>query len=820
MKPSRKSMRALWCILVLLSAAACSAEKSDWKAANNHPSTLAFEQFLAKYPNGRFSDAAGQKLEELRFRDTAGFNTLDSYQSFLKQYPSGRFTEQARQAIDALDWGTAQKEGSAQAWQKYLSAHSTGGHSGEATARLDAIATARAPEFRSVQTIAVSIRLTFTDEVKDVVIGFEPVLEEFFQYIGVRKSSPGSPADATITVASEAQPLSENYSPFGAPFGGTTCYTGALVSGTVALGAAGKKKMVETFTGEIPCPSTIAAGSQPNPSDAPFEEAMEDGFPRQAALLLARAFGFRPLIDALSSGSDRVAQASVAALERGGDSAQTLLAEALSSSNPKVQIGAAKALRGHNNPGAVGLLVSCLEKDGEENKTLRETAAASLSKLGAIALPSLELSCKDARPSVREASVRALGGIRTAKSMSLLTAFLDDSAKSVKLAAIDALGEHRSLAAVTLLIDRLGGPADETREAYLAAVEKSTPPESTDLTQEELNPDFSWTGGLAARLIQVFPLLESRPALQENLRGVLSRIGEPAVMPLIQALKSDKVSVRQSAADVLGRIADDRALRPLDASAKDPEKPVRLAAAKALSSFTDARVVQPLARLLLDQESEIRAQALTGLRAATGASDSTAEFQRALSSPEALRALVTAMDIPDASKETDRDAASEILGKIGKPAGEALTACLKSPNQFLREGAVSALGTTQDERGFAALIALSGEPGVQADNAMMTKIYSALGASKNRKALDVLTQGLAKDQDQGRRSAAAAALGELGDIRAVDPLVGALDTGRTPLDTTIQEAISKLTNFTPEADEFDWKSWWAQNRRRFGLKLP
>ncbi len=820
MKSSRKSLWALWCVLVLLSTAACSVEKSDWKAANNHPSAQAFEQFLTKYPNGPFSDAAGQKLEELRYRDAAGFNTLDSYQSFLKQYPSGRFAEQARQAIDALDWGTAQKEGSALAWQKYLSAHSTGGHSGEAKAFLDAITSARSPEFKNVQTVAIIVHLTFTEEVKDVVIGFEPVLEEFFPYFGVRKSEPGSQADAAITVVSEAQPLSENYAPVGIPFGGTAYYTGAAVSGNVVVNAAGKKRLEEDFTGEVPCPSTTS-GSQPNPSDAPFEEAMEDGFPRQAALVLARAFGFRPMIDALSSGSDRVAKASVAALERGGDAAQTLLAEALSRSNPKVQLLAAEALRGHRNPGAVGLLISCLEKDGEENKALRETAAESLAKLGAVGVPSLELSCKDIRPSVREAAARALGGIRTTKSMSLLAALLDDSAKPVVSAAIDALGEHRSLAAITLLIDRLGGPADDTREAYVAAVEKSAPPESGAIAPEELNPDFSWTGGLVTRLIQIIPLLESRPALLDKMCGVLNRIGDPAIVPLIQALKSERVSVRQSAVDVLGRIGDDMALRPLDASANDPEKSVRLAVAKALSSsFADARAVQTLARLLLDKESDIRELALTGLKSAAAASDSTAEFQHFLSSSETLRALVAAMDIPDASKAADRDAASEILGKVGKSAVEALTACLKSQNRFLREGAVSALGTTRDERAVAALLALAGESGAQADNAMMTKIYAALGASKNRKALDVLTQGLAKDQDQGRRSAAAAALGELGDIRAVDSLIAALDAGKTALDTTIQEAIQKLTDFTPEGDGFDWKAWWAQNRRRFGLKRP
>jgi len=63
----------------------------------------------------------------------------------------------------------------------------------------------------------------------------------------------------------------------------------------------------------------------------------------------------------------------------------------------------------------------------------------------------------------------------------------------------------------------------------------------------------------------------------------LGRIGEPAVEPLIEALKKDK-EVRKAAAWALGEIGDARAVEPLiEALKKDKE--VREAAAEALNSI-------------------------------------------------------------------------------------------------------------------------------------------------------------------------------------------------------------------------------------------
>ncbi|MCD6215119.1 MAG: HEAT repeat domain-containing protein, partial [Candidatus Desulfofervidus sp.] len=65
----------------------------------------------------------------------------------------------------------------------------------------------------------------------------------------------------------------------------------------------------------------------------------------------------------------------------------------------------------------------------------------------------------------------------------------------------------------------------------------------------------------------------------------LVNIGEPAVEPLIQALKDEYSDVREEAARALGRIGDKRAVEPLINALKDEDSDVRMEAAEALDQM-------------------------------------------------------------------------------------------------------------------------------------------------------------------------------------------------------------------------------------------
>ena len=86
------------------------------------------------------------------------------------------------------------------------------------------------------------------------------------------------------------------------------------------------------------------------------------------------------------------------------------------------------------------------------------------------------------------------------------------------------------------------------------------------------------------------------------------KMGEPAVEPLIQLLKDEDSTLQGLAADALGRIGDVRAVEPLIQLLKDEDSTVQGLAADALGRIGDARAIEPLARALHDETNNSHAR--------------------------------------------------------------------------------------------------------------------------------------------------------------------------------------------------------------------
>lgn len=803
--------------LVLLLGVACSPEKREWEAAGKNPSEYSYQSFLTKYPQGRHASAAKQKIEEFQFKAAEASNTREMFEAFLAQYPEGALAQAARERLDDLAWREVSESGTVDALEGYIAAHPQSRHRDEARARIDSVFASRPPELRAVRTIGFTLRQSFDEEVTGVTIGFEDVLAGLFPYFGVRKAGPEEQEDVTLNIVSQAEAYGASYSQFG--FGsGTYYYTGASVSGSAVLQLPGKTTVREEFEGSVPVPHTISGGAT-EASGAPYAEAMRDDFPMKAARLLARAFGYAPLIAGLGSRDSAVSRASLEALKSGGTAAFELLLGALESSEMSVRVGAAEGLQGHKNTQAIAALVGVLGKAAGNASELRNAAADSLSAMGATAVPALAEASKDAAPAVREAVARALGGIRAEQSRTLLVGLLGDAEASVRGAAITALGEHRSRAAVVVLIDRLAGAAEDVRPIILSSLDRSLaqPTESGD-EEESSVPSLDWDADLASRLVKTAPAMTGSAASRDRFTQLVSQVGDPALNSVVAVLKDENPKLRAWAAEVLGKIASSSAIRPLARAAADSDQNVRLEVAKALATLWETGTVEPLSRLLLDPAPEIRGQAIRGLKNAVDNSESPAELRRYLSSPPAIQALIEALAKSGPNRAEDRDAAAAVLGSIGRPAVESLISVLKSSDPFVREGAVAALGDTRDDGAVAALLAYGKDPEVQKSDDTVAQVYRALGAARNVKALEFLVAGL-KGTAGSRMSAAIEGLQALGNIRAVDALVAAMTPENESAYSEIDTALRELTQEYPESEgKFDWKTWWANNRKRFGMK--
>jgi HEAT repeat protein len=206
----------------------------------------------------------------------------------------------------------------------------------------------------------------------------------------------------------------------------------------------------------------------------------------------------------------------------------------------------------------------------------------------------------------------------------------------------------------------------------------------------------------------------------------LSRIGRPALRPLLAALSAENPRARANAAFAIGEMEprDGRAeaLPRLMLSLKDDDDGVREACVRALGEIEDARAVEGLMGGLKDSDRRVRKQVAWALGE--------------IGDPRAVVVLVGAV----ADTDTDvRRQAAWALGEIGDPAAvEPLVAALKDKDAEVRSQAAWALGEIDDRRAVAGLA------------------------------------GALQDTDVRVRKQAAWALGEIADPRASGPLAKAL----------------------------------------------
>ena len=141
----------------------------------------------------------------------------------------------------------------------------------------------------------------------------------------------------------------------------------------------------------------------------------------------------------------------------------------------------------------------------------------------------------------------------------------------------------------------------------------------------------------------------------------------------------------------------------------------------------------------------------------------------------------------------------------GPEATEFLCRFLKDRSIIVRRALAEVLGRTTDPDSVAFLCdrALNSRTGVEQKTALMWALAGLEGPGP----LDALLAGLV-DGDAGVRVAAARALGDRPDRRAVEPLIELLDDA-SPLDRlTVARALGKISGEDFGVEAIDWRNWW------------
>jgi HEAT repeat protein len=317
-------------------------------------------------------------------------------------------------------------------------------------------------------------------------------------------------------------------------------------------------------------------------------------------------------------------------------------------------------------------------------------------------------------------------------SAGLLTPRLRDNDPDVRRATIDILariGDRNCVEDLRSLEDDPDSQiADAARQALVSIGERAVGPYLENLSHKDVG----------ARLAALDTLIKQ---------------GKAAVLPLMAMLEHRNPAVRVLVADVLGSIADPRALDGLTRALEGRDRRVRLAAIAAIGRLNTQAAVARLLEALESGDTEFADIAARSLvNAGTAISQHIIDLLRAPNSELRTRA-------------------ARILGQIREPLALApLTSALRDTDEWVRAAAALALGNLLDPSATESLIVCLHDvhPSVRAAAA------DALGQLRDLSAREPLLP-LLQDRQASVRAAAARALGRIGDNIAAEPVTGLLD---------------------------------------------
>ncbi|WP_119071418.1 HEAT repeat domain-containing protein [Aggregatilinea lenta] len=418
---------------------------------------------------------------------------------------------------------------------------------------------------------------------------------------------------------------------------------------------------------------------------------------------------------------------------------------------------AAQALEEIGDPRTIELLLMVIKDD---NGNARKRADSTLIKIGVRAVEPLIVALKDQDASVRGIAAQALGKIGDSRAVEPLIVALKDQDPSVRRIAAQALGKIGDSRAVEPLIVALKDQDPSVRGIAAQALGK--------------------IGDSRAVEPLLAALKDQDDLVCHDASWALKQVkNSQTIEPLVAALKDDNNSVRKSAESILMEVGV-WAMEPLIAALKDQDPSVRRIVVKVLGQRPHLRTVEPLFSMLNDPDDFVRWEALEALEEM---SDGRQAYYRAL-----IR------DVNDGDRtafflgfKEETQAITELLNKLGWTNND-----LRQANLAVSAGEwdkVVSLGGSSVMPLIAALKDTSEELRRKVIESLKKIGYSQTGA------LLIMTL---RGDDHNLLEGATMALGELGDVRAIEPLINLVNDDIL-VEESVAEALEKL-GWRPSTD--------------------
>lgn len=371
----------------------------------------------------------------------------------------------------------------------------------------------------------------------------------------------------------------------------------------------------------------------------------------------------------------------------------------------------------------------------DNDPVIREDAVEILERIGKPAVDPLIKTLKIKAADVRRYAVRVLGNIADSRAVSSLIRRLKDKEPEVRKETAEALGKIGDSSAIKSLVNALKDKNSAVRGKAAAALDQ-----------------IGWEPANNNEL--------SLYAVAKKKWSILPFLGQTAVEPLIDVIKSKEQQDQDRAAAGSGKIVD---------IAADPGFDFRKKAADVLDAIgwqpgnkTEAAIYH-LARQDWDELLRL--------------------------GKDAVEPLIFALKDRDPGIRTN---AARTLSKIGdSKAVVPLINAMNDEEETVRGEVVTALGKIVDPGAVKHLLTALEDPRYNTE-----RVIDALGEKGDPAAVEYLTGVLEDTTWEARKSreAAARALGRIGDVKAVDPLIDALDSSYYEVRKEAAEALGKIAD--------------------------
>ena len=314
---------------------------------------------------------------------------------------------------------------------------------------------------------------------------------------------------------------------------------------------------------------------------------------------------------------------------------------------------------------------------------------------------------------------------------------------------------------------------------------------------------------------KIFADFLGNPYLHEVIKPILIELDSTITLRVIDVLRDSYFGARWHAAEVLGEINDTRAVEPLIELLTDDEEVVRSTAIESLGKLKDVRALLPIAQMFGPTDETLSNFAMR------------ATIIRSLGNfgPAAIDELIRMLKSDDVTVWVF---ALESLKQIGRPASPALIELLGYRSTWTRKNAIELLGEFREIEAIEPLIKLldctdiivrdeaikslkligksAAEPLhaalLAANPEIRKRLAAVLGEIGDRRALEPLI-AILKDRGVNNstsksvseallRADAATALGALGDVAAIGPLQDAVENDRMAVGVAAMGSLVQL----------------------------